>query len=209
MPGKLQKLGGKQVKRADRLLLMIAAYGELPAGSVPWVMESPSYAAALITRLKKEGKIGVRNADRLKGYVLYQNGRDHLMKVYPELSAFFLDYGGNAAKSEPDKRLRIHRMAQALCFLYGQGVSVFGGKTAILSGLDYDMQVRGEQYIPSVQLKRYLAKEAGGSRACGVWVVDAMAYCVYNSMNSLMRWTARTEWVFRMRAQQGCCKRRG
>lgn len=198
-----RKDGGKnRMKKADRLLIMIAACGELPASAAVWITGSPSYTAALITRLKKERKIGIKSAGHLKGYVLYQNGRDHLLRKYPEIWAGCLETGGNYTKGETEKRLRMHRMGQALCFLYSQGIAVLGEYTSCLTGENNRSGIVSERYIPSLKLKRYLAKEAGGSRACGVWVTEKAAFSVYNTMDSLMRWSARTEWCFRMRAEQ-------
>ena len=64
------------MKKEDVLLRLIAISGELPAGLVGEIVESESYAAALITRLKKENYISVRNAGGYKGYVLRGKGSD-------------------------------------------------------------------------------------------------------------------------------------
>ena len=58
-----------EMKKEDVLLRLIAISGELPAGLVGEIVESESYAAALITRLKKENYISVRNAGGYKGYL--------------------------------------------------------------------------------------------------------------------------------------------
>lgn len=192
------------MKKADRLLIMIAVCGELPAQAAVWVVGNSSYTAALITRLKKEGKIGVKNAEHLKGYVLYQKGRGYLMEKYPEFVRCHPGIGRTTIKSEFEKRQRLHRTGQAICFLFSQGVAVFGEDTSILSDSPCDGILSREKYLPSVGLKHNLAKEAGGSRACGVWLTGdrTVAYSVYNTMDSLMKWTARTEWCFHVRAQQ-------
>ena len=54
------------MKKEDVLLRLIAISGELPAGLVGEIVGSESYAAALITRLKKENYISVRNAGGFK-----------------------------------------------------------------------------------------------------------------------------------------------
>lgn len=64
-----------EMKKEDVLLRLIAISGELPAGLVGEIVESESYAAALITRLKKENYISVRNAGGYKGYVLRRKGK--------------------------------------------------------------------------------------------------------------------------------------
>lgn len=189
------------MKKADRLLIMIAVCGELPASAAVWIIGSPSYTAALITRLKKEGKIGVKSVDHLKGYVIYQRGHDYLLKKYPDFCAGYLGTDRNYAKGEKEKRLRMHRMGQAICFLYIQGIAVFGEYTSCLMEESGGQNPDG-RYISSVKLKRYLAKETAGSRACGIWLTKDIALSVYNTMDCLMRWSARTEWRFRIRAEQ-------
>ena len=60
------------MKKEDVLLRMIAISGELPAELVSEVVGSESYAAALVTKLKKEGFISVRNSGGYKGYILQE-----------------------------------------------------------------------------------------------------------------------------------------
>ena len=54
------------MKKEDVLLRMIAISGELPAELVSEVVGSESYAAVLVTKLKKEGFISVRNSGGYK-----------------------------------------------------------------------------------------------------------------------------------------------
>ena len=49
------------MKKEDVLLRLIAISGEMPAELVREVVGSESYAAVLVTKLKKEGFISVRN----------------------------------------------------------------------------------------------------------------------------------------------------
>ena len=56
--------------RRDELLLLVAVSGELPAGWSGYAIGSDSYAAVLVTQLKKEGDLTVRSKDGMKGYLL-------------------------------------------------------------------------------------------------------------------------------------------
>ena len=58
------------MKKEDVLLRLIAISGEMPAELVREVVGSESYAAVLVTKLKKEGFISVRNSGGYKGYIL-------------------------------------------------------------------------------------------------------------------------------------------
>ncbi|MFR2213381.1 MAG: hypothetical protein ACLS61_05945 [Ruminococcus sp.] len=80
------------MKKEDVLLRLIAISGELPAGLVGEIVESESYAAALITRLKKENYISVRNAGGYKGYVLRVKGKGIFWRgMKMTFPFFFLD----------------------------------------------------------------------------------------------------------------------
>lgn len=195
--------GKKRITRADELLMAVAACGELPAQLVLDVVGSASYAAALITKLKEENRIGCRFRDGLKGYVLHRKGKNYLMGAFPELMYPFLE--GDASlypvKSEQSKRLRLHRMAYAWVQLYGLGADTFTGKFPIPSG-GFRQGNPGGIYYSSVLVKQSIAKEAGGSRACGVLDAGEYGFCVYHTMDSLMKWMGRTEWTFRFRTGQ-------
>lgn len=115
------------MKKEDVLLRLIAISGELPAGLVGEIVESESYAAALITRLKKENYISVRNAGGYKGYVLRRKGKRYLLERYEDDLSFFLSGSAqtNHVKSEPEKRLRLYRMSEVWVFLWKMGIEIF------------------------------------------------------------------------------------
>ena len=115
------------MKKEDVLLRLIAISGELPAGLVGEIVESESYAAALITRLKKENYISVRNAGGYKGYVLRRKGKRYLLERYEDDLSFFLSGSAqtNHVKSEPEKRLRLYRMSEVWVFLWKMGIEFF------------------------------------------------------------------------------------
>ena len=122
------------MKKEDVLLRLIAISGELPAGLVGEIVESESYAAALITRLKKENYISVRNAGGYKGYVLRRKGKRYLLERYEDDLSFFLSGSAqtNHVKSEPEKRLRLYRMSEVWVFLWKMGIEIFQSRSQIL-----------------------------------------------------------------------------
>lgn len=99
--------------RKDELLLLVAVSGELPADWIGIAVGSESYGAALITRLKKEGMLRQRKKDGLWGYLLSAKAKRYLLARYPEDVERYLmgSSSTNLVKSEPDKRLRLHRMS--------------------------------------------------------------------------------------------------
>lgn len=122
------------MKKEDVLLRMIAISGELPAELVSEVVGSESYAAVLVTKLKKEGFISVRNSGGYKGYILRSKGKKYLLTSYEEDLSFFLSGSAqtNHIKSEPDKRLRLHRMSEVWVYFWKIGIKIFKARNQIL-----------------------------------------------------------------------------
>ena len=156
------------MKKEDVLLRLIAISGELPAGLVGEIVESESYAAALITRLKKENYISVRNAGGYKGYVLRGKGKRYLLERYEDDLSFFLSGSAqtNHVKSEPEKRLRLYRMSEVWVFLWKMGIEIFQSQKPDL-GNGFEKSGKKAVYYGSLEYKES-AEAIKGSRACGV-----------------------------------------
>ena len=186
----------QKATQADRLLLAIGVCRELPCQLAEQVTGSPSYAAALVTKLKKEGMIGCRSRDGLKGYVLHEKGRKYLIEHYPDQTEI-LDFDRNGiVRSEPEKRMRLHRMAYAWVWLYRAGTDLFGELSLLHPGISHTVPGK---YLTAGKIKRALSKEAGGSRCCGILMLPGRAWCVYHTLSCRMKWSGKTEWTFRMR----------
>lgn len=199
-------MGDRQEKEAgsmDRLLMAVGACGELPFELARDVVGSVSYAAVLTARMKKEGLAGCRRGGGVKGYVLHRKGKRRLEELYADRMRPFL--AGDAClypvKSELPKRIRLHRMAHAWVQMYRLGADVFAGEFPVSPCVSREEKRKGI-YYSSVLVKRRIAKETGGSRACGVLDAGEHGFCVYHTMECLMKWMGRTEWTFRMRASQ-------
>ena len=117
----------------------------------------------------------------------------------------------NHVKSEPDKRLRLHRMSMVWICFYRMGVGIFArDKPALFPGLypsPYSSMGMGEEsggtignYYGTPEWKLETDKEISGSRACGILVGDE-AFVVYNTMDSLMKWTPKIERNLRSRME--------
>lgn len=187
--------------RRDELLLLVAISGELPAGWVGYAVGSDSYAAALVTRLKKEGCLTVRSKDGIKGYLLRDRAKRYLLEVYGEDVAPYVSGAGATShvKSEPEKRLRLQRMSMVWVFCHRAGIRIFksdkpelfpaihraAGDLARAEGLP-------AAYYGTAEWKLETDKEIKGSRACGI-LASNQFYVVYNTMDSLMKWTSKTE----------------
>lgn len=186
------------MKKQDLLLLMIAICGELPTHLAGCIVGSDSYAAALITKLKKEGYVSVRNRDGCRGYVLKAKGRRYILETQEADTAFFLQGSSQTShvKSERNKRIRLHRMSEAWIFFWKMGIQVFHSQKPVLgAGTEND----GENltaYYGSLEFKSD-AEGIKGSRACGVLLSGKSVYVVYNTMAQRMKWARKMECAMR------------
>lgn len=200
------------MKKEDVLLRMIAISGELPAELVSEVVGSESYAAVLVTKLKKEGFISVRNSGGYKGYILRSKGKKYLLTSYEEDLSFFLSGSAqtNHIKSEPDKRLRLHRMSEVWVYFWKIGIKIFQSQKPDL-GNGFEKSGKKAVYYGSLEYNES-TDAIKGSRACGVLLAGESAYVVYNTMTRRMKWARKMEvsmrtWTERMLVIGGGSKR--
>lgn len=182
------------------LLALVAVSGELQADMAVYAVESEAYAAALITRLKKEGLLAVRSREGAKGYVLRKKGKEFLMRCYPG-SFDCLFHGAaetNHVKSEITRRLRLHRMSMAWAFGLRMGICIFPAEKPMfppdLCGLERCV------YYGATEMKGGSDK-VKGSRACGLMVCSGQPYVVYHTMDRRMKWAKKMERSMRQFAE--------
>lgn len=202
----------RREKRAE-VLLLAAVSGEIPADWMGEAAGSKEYGAALLTRLKRDGEVKLRSKDGIRGYLLRAKGKRYLLEMYREDVELFLSgsRATNHIKSDPDKRLRLHRMSMVWIYFYRMGVGIFASdKPALFPGFypsPYSSMGVGERrggkignYYGTAEWKLETDKEVSGSRACGILVGDE-AFVVYNIMDSLMKWTPKIERNLRSRME--------
>lgn len=194
--------------RRDELLLLVAVSGELPSGWTGAAVDSATYAAVLVTRLKKEGYITVRNRDGMKGYLLRARAKRYLLETYGGDVAPYLSGTGATChvKTDPEKRLRLHRMSMVWVFCHRAGIRIFRSDKPELfpavhqnpSDSSWDGSLGA--YYGTMEWRLETDKEIKGSRACGI-LVSGQSYVVYNTMDSLMKWATKTERNLRSRLE--------
>ncbi|WP_283683468.1 hypothetical protein [Parablautia sp. Marseille-Q6255] len=185
---------GGLLRKRDSLLRMIAVCGEMPVQLVGKVVESDSYAASLLTGLKKDGYISVRNKDGYRGYVLREKGRRHMLEYCREDTAYFLQESLQTAhvKSELKKRVRLHRMSEVWIFFWKMGVRIFRSQKPVWGKGIEKNGVETAAYYGSTEYKNG-CDAINGSRACGVLLSGKSAYVVYNTMEQRMKWAKKLE----------------
>ena len=83
-------------------------------------------------------------------------------------------------KSEPEKRLRLHRMSEVWVFFWKMGIEIFQSQKPDL-GNGFEKSGKKAVYYGSLEYKES-AEAIKGSRACGVLITGDTAYVVYNTM---------------------------
>ena len=188
----------KKEKKSDLLLKMVAISGEMPANLPEKIVGSKSYAASLITDLKKRGYLLLRYRDGVRGYVLGKRGKNYLLQHYYQDVERYLTGASetNHVKSEREKRLRLHRMSQTWTYFFSCGNLIFATEKPKIFTQECYVQTSLGTYYGSQELKQR-SDQVKGSRACGLYIKSGEVFVVYNSMGNLMKWSKKMEIAMR------------
>lgn len=207
-----------EMERRDELLLLTAVSGEMPADWIGLAVGSESYAAALLTRLKRDGDIKLRSKDSIRGYLLRSKAKQYLLAQYPDDVRPYLSgaVSTNHVKSEPEKRLRLHRMSMVWIYFHRAGIRIFHSEKPelfpalhqALPGITAQGDSKTVSYYGTPEWKQDTDMEIKGSRACGVLAADRF-YVIYNTMDSLMKWVPKIERNVRSRLEARLRKSKG
>ena len=191
-----------KMDRKDELLLLIAVSGEIPSDWIGRAVGSESYAAVLLTRLKREGEVKLRSKDGIRGYLLRNKAKQYLLVHYWDDVRLYLSGANstNHVKSEPEKRLRLHRMSMVWIYFHRAGIRIFQSEKPKLFPVFHQVPFDSStiigstpvSYYGTMEWKQETDMEIKGSRACGVLAADQF-YVVYNTMGNLMKWTPKIE----------------
>ena len=181
------------------LLALTAISGEFPADQLKRLRGSDYYKESVITALKKDGYLRTYYRDKLRGYRLGVKAKATLLSESPDLFTFYLtgETDTNRLKSEVNRRLRLHRIAQAYVTMENVGAAVFRNeKPDIFSPEGSPV---GEIEAPAFYNSREI-KEVGidftkirSSRSVGVLLAPAGIFVTYNCGPGLMKWRYKSE----------------
>lgn len=189
-----QKAPGS-LSQAYQLLVLVALSGELPASQLSRLAGGSSYKENVVKLLKRQRLLLSYYKNGLRGYRLTAAAKKLLLEHNPERFSFYLSgaCATNHIRSEPEQRLRLHRVSQTLITMRNANVSIFRdeklgvfrpGETAI-----------GSICTPAFYTSREI-KEMGttfvkirGARSVGVLLTPQHIHVVYNMGNALMKWS--------------------
>lgn len=185
---------------AGLFLTLTALSGELPTALISRLPGGDAYKMKVIKRLKRDGLLRIYYADGLRGLRLTAAAKKLLLEGWPDLFAPYLTgrTETNTLKSEPLRRLRLHRMAEVLVTMFNAGVAVFPWRKPVVFGPvppPDDTWIEQPAYYSSREVKEIGSQrdKIRGSRATGVLLTEDDVLAVYNAGASEMKWEHNAE----------------
>ena len=192
------------------LLSLTALCGEFPCDSAARFIDSESYRKKIVTGLTHNRLLRIFSRNHLRGYRLGIRGKRLLQDQEPERFLFYLSGCGdtNTIKSEPSRRLRLHRIARTYITMKNAGITIFRDEKPPLFSPDtagaipiedvYFYDSREMKELRSEMLKIY------GSRMTGALFTPKQAFAVFNAMDSIPTFDPQIERRAKVMLQRVC-----
>lgn len=154
---------------------------------------------AAVTSLKKEGLLHTYYRDRLRGLRLGARAKSTLMDNWPERFAPYLtgDTDTNRLKSEVNRRLRLHRLAEVYVTMNRAGVEIYPDeKPPVFTPQGYcGKEISNPAFFSSREVKGLgvEATKIHNSRFAGVLLSPDKLFVTYSSGTALMKWQYKSE----------------
>ena len=208
-----QKAPGS-LSQAYQLLELVAISGEMPANQLDRLAGGTSYKENVIKSLKRQRLLLSFYKNGLRGYRLTAAAKKLLMARDPARFSFCLSgaCATNHIRSEPEQRLRLHRVSQTLITMRNAGISIFRDeKPGVFCPGDVSL---GHIYAPAFYTSREI-KEMGtvfvkirGARSVGVLLTEHHIHVVYNLGASMIKWSYKAEMRTKALMQTVLCRER-
>lgn len=199
---------------AYQLLELVAVSGELPAGQLSRLGGGSSYRESVVKTLKRQRLLRTFYKDGLRGYRLTAAAKKLLLERDPERFSFCLSgaCATNHIRSEPEQRLRLHRVSQTLITMRNAGVSIFRNEKphVFCSDGTSPEQLREPAFYTSREIKEMGTAfvKIRGARSVGVLLTPQHIHVVYNLGSTLMKWSYKAEMRTKALMQTVlCCER--
>ena len=152
-----------------------------------------------MTSLKKNGLLRTYYRDRLRGYRLGAKAKAALLDGWPERFSPYLtgDTDTNRLKSEVNRRLRLHRLAETYVTMDNAGIGLFQDeKPKVFSPQGYHGEaIEYPAFYSSREVKEMGidTTQVRSSRFAGVLLAPTGIFVTYNSGAALMKWRCKSE----------------
>lgn len=210
-----QQLPGRETA-GYRLLSLTAISGELPANQLARLPGGQSYKGKTVQALKERRLLRTIYRDRLRGYRLTAKAKRLLLADHPERFRPYLTGAAetNHIKSEPARRLRLHRVSEAVVTMQNAGIAVYRDEKPGVFAPEWDeaadVWIDGPAWYTSREIRELgrTTTKIKGARAVGVLLTGTDVYVTYNLGDSLMKWKYRAEMRMKAMLQTVLCMER-
>lgn len=203
-------LPGKQT-RAYELLELAAIFGEFPSELLTRLSGGASYKETIVTTLKRQGLIKTYYKDGRRGLRPTITAKKLLLADNPERFSFYMDENSdtNHIRSEPHRRDRLYRIAEASLTMKNAGVSIFRDKRPLLS-VPGNLSITNPTFYPSREIKDLgiVFDKVKSTRSVGLLLTEQEIFVTYNFGNSLIRtWAYKTEMRTKVLVENEFCRK--
>lgn len=192
-------MGTSALSSARKLVLSTTALcGELSPLAASRLVPSQSYRYHVLEDLTKEKLLRSYRRDQVKGYRLTRRAKNQLTAQTPDRYAalFTGSVRTNSYACELSRRLRMHRLGEALTMMQLAGVPVFRDEKPDLFGAKMPVPATPPlAFYPAreVQALGDAAIKIKNARMAGVLLAPTRFYLVYNTGSTRMRWAPASE----------------
>lgn len=183
------------------LLELTAISGEFPSDQLYRLPGGDSYKENVVKALKQKRLLRTNYRDGLRGYRLTTRAKELLTAEQPDrfLSSLTGAAETNHIRSEPSRRMRLHRIAETLVTMQNAGVAIYQDDKPNIFSPAWTEDVQCSMRFPAFYHSREV-KELGtvfvkikGARSVGVLLTQNDVLVVYNLGGALMKWQYRAE----------------
>ena len=204
------KLPGKQT-RAYELLELAAIFGEFPSELLTRLSGGDSYKEKIVTTLKQQGLLKTYYKDGRRGLRPTTRAKRLLLADNLDRFSFFMDENSdtNHVRSEPHRRERLHRIAEAIITMKNAGVKVFRDERPEIFSREWESGELIEEPLfyssREIQELGYQYSKMKGSRSVGVLLTEQDVFITYSLNESLIKWSYKSEMRMKILIQNYLC----
>lgn len=189
-------LPNKDTKVYD-LLVLIAVFGEFPVELLSRIYIGKSYKESIIRRLRQQGLIKNYSKDGRRGFRPTAVSKNLLFADNPErfFEYMYENVDTNHVRSEPRRRERLHRIAEASVTMRNAGVEIFNDRRPPLMSLKAN-KINAPAFYSSREIKDLGIEfdKVRGTRFVGALFTENDIFITYNLGKSVVRkWAYKTE----------------
>lgn len=192
------------------MLQIVAVSGEFPAAFSGRFPGGSSYIESVIGKLKKDRLLRTYSKNGWRGLRLTTSAKRLLLQKYPVDLVPYLTGASetNSLKSEPERRLRLHRMAEALLILHNAQIPSLPWEKPSIQDWRSNPTIF-PTYYSSREFKSLgsLCTKIRNSRMTGVLFTEQAIFPVYNMASTFPRWAYNAEIRLKAVVQIEFCRR--